>query len=167
MPRQGFISISWKLSILEHFKNCRFFIFFRCLVLCARKFGLKYLSYGFQILCTYTPRSEVAPRQSFISIGWKLSILEHFENCHPMLSTLCTRVWYEGIEPEIWNFIHVYTNVWSCASSKFHLDRLKIVDSGALWKLPIFVFVFQMPSTLCTRNWYEGIKLELFNFTHV
>ena len=66
----------------------------------------------FKILFSYDPRSEVVPRQGLISIGWKLSILEHFENCrvkhfHPMLSTLCTRVWYEGIESEISNLIHI------------------------------------------------------------
>ena len=49
-----------------------------------------------------------------------------------MWGTLCTRVGYEGVELELWNFIHVYTKVWSRASSRFHLDRLKIVDSGAL-----------------------------------
>ena len=36
---------------------------------------------AFKILYTHKPRSEVVPRQSFISIGWKLSILEHFKNC--------------------------------------------------------------------------------------
>ena len=35
----------------------------------------------FQILYTHKPRSEVVPRQGFISIGLKLSILEHFKNC--------------------------------------------------------------------------------------
>ena len=32
-----------------------------------------------------------------------------------MLSTLCTRVGYEGVELEFWNFIHVWTEVWSRA----------------------------------------------------
>ena len=51
-----------------------------------------------------------------------------------MLITLCRRVWSDGIEIELWNYIHVLTEVWGRASSRFHLDQLKIADSGALKK---------------------------------
>ena len=36
-------------------------------VVCARELGMKELS--FEIIHTYKPRSEVVPRQGFISIG--------------------------------------------------------------------------------------------------
>ena len=49
-----------------------------------------------------------------------------------MWGTLSTRVWYEGVELELSNFVHAWTKVWTRASSRFYLDRLKIVDSTAL-----------------------------------
>ena len=62
VPRQGFISIGWKLSILEHFKIVDFNHFYRCQALCAGEIGMKQLSYTFQILFSYKPRSQVVPR---------------------------------------------------------------------------------------------------------
>ena len=68
VPRLGFISIGWKLSILEHFKNCRFLTFFQMpSTLCRRVWSE---AIGLEILYTYKPMSEVVPRQGFISISW-------------------------------------------------------------------------------------------------
>ena len=72
-----------------------------------------------------------------------------------MWGTLSTRVWYEGVELELSNCVHAWTKVWSRASSKFYLDRLKIVDSVALWKLSILNFFFRCQA-LCPREF--GMK---------
>ena len=70
-------------------ENCRFWrtlkivdflLFFRCEALCTREFGMKELSYRSQIVYTYKPISEIVPRQGFMSIGWKLSILKPLKN---------------------------------------------------------------------------------------
>ena len=84
-----------------------------------------------------------------------------------MLSTLCTRVRYEGVELELWNFIHVYTKVWGRASSRFHLDHQKIVDSGALKKLSILNFFSDakhfVQASLVWSDWARAFKV----YTHI
>ena len=59
VPRQGFITIDWKLSILEHFKNCRFLACFVCQALCAREFCMKELSWGCEIVYRYKPKLSI------------------------------------------------------------------------------------------------------------
>ena len=71
-----------------------------------------------------------------------------------MQSTMCTRVWYDWIEIVLWYFIHVITEVWGRASSRFYLDQLKIVDSGALYEMPKFL----MRLSKCGW-WYKILSL--------
>ena len=63
---------------------------------------------------------------------WSTLKIVDFKLFFQIPSTLCRRVWSEAIGLDLSNFIHALTKVWSRASSKFYLDRLKIVDSGAL-----------------------------------
>ena len=85
-----------------------------------------------------------------LSLSVCLSVCPSVRLSRLMCGTLCTRVGYEGVELELWNFIHVYTEVWSRASLRFHLDRLKIVDSGTLCKLSVFTFSPDV-RYMCTR----------------
>ena len=67
------------------------------------------------------------------------------------------------------NLIHVITVVWSCASSRFHLDRLKIVDSGALKNGKYFIFsrgnvganINYYPLNRCVCGWSALFPLTL------
>ena len=97
------------------------------------------------------------PRQSFISIGWKLSIFIIFTDVK--LFVQASLVWS--------NFIHELTEFWSRASLRFYLDRLRIVDSGPLWKLSVLTFSPDVKdivhASLVWRNWARDFK---FN-THI
>ena len=79
-----------------------------------------------------------------------------------MPSTLSTRVWDEGVELELSNFVHAWTKVWSRASSRIYLDRLKIVDSRALKKLSILNFFSYakhfVHASLGWRSWARAFK---------
>ena len=72
-----------------------------------------------------------------------------------MVSTLCTRLLYEGIKLGIGNFIYAKIKVCSRASSRFHLDRWKIVDSVAFEKCQFSNFFFRFQA-LCAREF--GMK---------
>ena len=87
--------------------------------LCTQVLVWRSWARGFKFYTLYKPRSEVRPRQGFIWICWKLSILEHFNKCRfqtffQMSSTLCGRVCSEAIELELSNFTRINQGLKSC-----------------------------------------------------